>query len=267
MTHEQAQELLEAYSLGTLENGEHREVEAHLDECADCRARLRELSEVVALMAESVPQEDSPETLEHRILDRVGSQPASDGPESSVGGWWVRRRLGWFVAAVAAALALIFGVQHSRMSGELERTRGELSSYESQVDKLQADLAAYEDATMLLGEPGMQFIDLAGVDPNPQAFGKVVLDPDRGNAIVYMYELPPTPEGMEYQLWVMREGKPTSAGTFTVANDGSAVLSLESVPDMSEIASFDVTIEPKGGQREPTGMMYLTTPSTMQFDN
>lgn len=60
-------------------------------------------------------------------------------------------------------------------------------------------------------------------------------------------------------------GKPTSAGTFTVTNDGSAMLSLEALPDSSQIAAFEVTIEPVGGQTEPTGMMYLTGPNTLQF--
>jgi anti-sigma-K factor RskA len=126
--------------------------------------------------------------------------------------------------------------------------------------KLAAQLAAYEDATVLLGQPGMEFVDLAGVDPNPQAFGKVVVDPRRGTGVVYMYRLPLAPQGMQYQLWVMREGRPTSAGTFTVGEDGSAVLSLESVDTPAAFASFQVTIEPVTGVSEPTGMMYLTGP-------
>ena len=101
---------------------------------------------------------------------------------------------------------------------------------------------------------------LKGVEPNTQAFGKVVLDPERGAAVVHMYRLPQTPEGMEYQLWVMREGKPTSVGLFTVAENGRGILKLHGLPDPSSIASYVVTIEPEGGQSEPTGMMYLTGP-------
>jgi anti-sigma-K factor RskA len=77
-----------------------------------------------------------------------------------------------------------------------------------------------------------------------------------------MYRLPQTPEGMEYQLWVLREGKPTSVGTFTVAEDGSAMLKLKALPTPTEIASFEVTIEPEGGMPQPTGMMYLTGPDS-----
>ena len=126
---------------------------------------------------------------------------------------------------------------------------------------LKKQLNDAQDVTNLLGSPGMQFVDLEGVDPNPQAFGKVVIDPDKGAAVVYMYALPQTPEGMEYQLWVMREGKPTSAGLFTVSNDGSAMLALEDLSDPNAINEFLVTIEPIGGEISPTGMMYLTGPN------
>jgi anti-sigma-K factor RskA len=126
--------------------------------------------------------------------------------------------------------------------------------------QLRHHLAEVEDVTRLLGTPGMQFVDLQGVDPNPQAFGKVVLDRQKAKAVVYMYRLPQTPEGKQYQLWVMREGKPTSAGLFTVAQGGSATLKLDHLPEPANIASFLVTIEPEGGEAAPTGMMYLTGP-------
>ncbi|MGH8004797.1 MAG: anti-sigma factor, partial [Limisphaerales bacterium] len=127
--------------------------------------------------------------------------------------------------------------------------------------KLRQRLAEAEDVTSLLSSPGIQFVDLKGVDPNPQAFGKVVLDPEKGKAVVYMYRLPQTPQGKHYQLWVMREGKPTSAGVFTVAADGSAALKLDRLPEPDGFSSFLVTIEPEGGQIAPTGMMYLTGPA------
>lgn len=146
------------------------------------------------------------------------------------------------------------------MRDEYTELQRNLTVRQEEIETMRRDLAAYEDATLLLGQPGMQFVDLDGVEPNAQAFGKVVIDPNRGTGIVYMYRLPQQPEGMEYQLWVLREGKPTSVGTFTVADDGSAMLSMKSLPSLTEIASFRVTIEPEGGMPEPTGMMYLTGP-------
>ena len=66
---------------------------------------------------------------------------------------------------------------------------------------------------------------------------------------------------MQYQFWVLREGVPTSAGLFTVSDNGSAVLELTDLPDPAFIASFTVTLEPASGPEVPSGMMYLTGPS------
>ena len=262
MQHLKAQEMLESYTLGLIEEPELSDLEAHLDSCEACRAQVRELSALSAIMAESLPQHDPPDSVEESLMARVAGEDKHAKVGSS--GW---SHLGWLIASAAAVLAVYFGVQQTTTQKELAAARSDIATHRTEIDKLKADLAAYEDATLLLGQPGMQFVDLAGVAPNGQAFGKVVMDPDRGTGVVYMYELPQTPDGMEYQLWVMRDGHPTSAGTFTVAGDGSAVLSLQAVPDMSKIASFQVTIEPEGGEPSPTGMMYLTGPDMLQFNN
>ena len=68
-----------------------------------------------------------------------------------------------------------------------------------------------------------------------------MVDPLQGAAVVYMYRLPEPPDCMEYQLWVVREGKPTSAGVFKVGKDGHTVLKLQDFPDPETIASFSVT--------------------------
>ena len=144
-----------------------------------------------------------------------------------------------------------------KLIADLQR---EIVNANTEIATLQKSLTETEDITELIGSPGTQFVNLSGVDPNPQAFGKVVIDPLQGSAVVYMYRLPEPPECMEYQLWVIREGKPTSAGVFKVGKDGHTVLKLRDLPDPESIASFTVTIEPSGGKPEPTGMMYLIGP-------
>lgn len=259
MRHQDVYEHLEEYVSGTLTPEQRQAVEDHLAlGCADCESRLAELGELAVRMADAVPQQDPPAHLRERIMQSVSapqSDVQSDPPGSS---------LSRIVLAVAAAAILVLGFWNWQMYHELDSIRTQLEVSEAETDRLNRELETYQDATFLLAEPGMQFIDLAGVAPNEQAFGKVVIDPDRGQGVVYMYELPPTPDGMAYQLWIVREGKPTSVGTFTVNEDGSAMLSLETLPDLGEIASFDVTIEPAGGEEKPTGMMYLTGPSIFQ---
>lgn len=243
MNHSEAFDLLEAYAFGTLGEDETNSVEAHLQTgCAECNARLREVAELAARLAVDVAQAAPSEQVKQKLLKRIGESRFKTASEP----YKIRKRFNWFLAMAAV---LLIALATSTLGLFLSNRR------------LSRRLVDAQDVTALLNSPGMQFVDLEGVDPNPQAFGKVVMDPKKGAAVVYMYRLPQTPEGMEYQLWVMREGKPTSAGIFTVSDSGNAVLALDELPDPSGIASFLVTIEPKGGQIAPTGMMYLTGPN------
>ena len=143
---------------------------------------------------------------------------------------------------------------------QISNLKAQIARIHTEMMTLRKKLAETEDVTELIASPGTQFINLSGVDPHPHAFGKVVVDPIRGSAVLYVYQLPQPPDCMEYQLWVLREGKPTSAGVFKVGNDGSTVLKLNELSNPESIASFSVTIEPTGGLPTPTGMMYLTGP-------
>jgi hypothetical protein len=133
---------------------------------------------------------------------------------------------------------------------DTSRLRSEISAYRVEVEK-------YKDA-MMLGEPGVRFVSLAGLNPNPQAFGSVVTKPDKSAGMLYVYRFPMAPEGKEYQLWGLREGlPPVSLGMFSVDPDGNAMLNMKSIPESTHIVGFAVTIEPTGGMPQPTGMMYV----------
>jgi hypothetical protein len=114
--HEQAQMLLPWHVNGTLEPGEAALVEAHLGECADCRADLAAnltLREQLAAM----PVELEP--LRPQLFDRLEAERHGALP-------FLRRRipLGWALAGqgalAAAAVALFVVIAPSRPADEYE---------------------------------------------------------------------------------------------------------------------------------------------------
>lgn len=247
MNHNEAYDQLESYVLGALTPEEQQAVDEHLaTNCAECLARVRELEEIVVDLARNVPQQEPPAHLRAQILGSLGAGAKTMHRPR-------RFNIGWLAAGVAAAAAFVLLFKSF--------------SQQDQITKLEHALKEAQDVSNILETPGMQFVDLKGVEPNTQSFGKVVVDPKQGNAVVYMYRLPQVPKGMEYQLWVMRDGKPTSAGVFTVNEDGSAMLTLKDMPDDDQQPAFLVTIEPEGGQPAPTGMMYLTGPGPITPSN
>lgn len=104
--HEEVQELLPWLVNGTLTKSEVEQVEAHLAECAECRAELvAERKLAAAIESSPVDTEGAWERMEERLDVRATPQirPAA--------GFWSRRvPLGWAVAsplAAAAAAALV----------------------------------------------------------------------------------------------------------------------------------------------------------------
>jgi len=124
-----------------------------------------------------------------------------------------------------------FRAERSTVEAKIAELEKSFKNSKKAIASLSEKLKETADISDLFSTPATQFINLAGVEPNPQAFGRVVLDPLNGNAIVYMYRLPQPPDCMEYQLWVLRDGIPTSAGVFKVGKDGTKKIELNDVAD------------------------------------
>jgi anti-sigma-K factor RskA len=94
------EELLGSYLLGELNAEEERELERHLEECAECRRELertRQTHNVLRQLAANEP----PAQLKEQVLARVREVT----PARSIGGWWF-----WASAAAALLLVAVLGV-------------------------------------------------------------------------------------------------------------------------------------------------------------
>lgn len=139
-------------------------------------------------------------------------------------------------------------------------------SMRTTVVALRDSLSRKETLLAVLRCPAMREIALAnpGADSGaaPSRGGKVMWDPDHGFAVVQV-ALPREPDDKDYQLWMIRDGKPVSAGVFHVDR---APDSLGEVYRLDRIApteprprdAFAITVEPKGGVPKPTGAMVLS---------
>lgn len=260
MDHKIAFELLESYVFGTLDDAERAAVEAHLRAgCAECSSRLRDVSELSVHLARAVPQAAPPARVKERLFDRVRT---THHPGKAVNRG--RVRLAWSVAAVASVAALGFAWQGITLQRELAVTNRLLAStiadtgrLRTEISQYRAEVEKYKDA-MMLGEPGVRFVSLDPMEGPRDVFGSVVTKPDKSAGMLYVYRFPMAPEGKEYQLWGLRDGlPPVSLGMFSVHPDGTAMLNMKSIPESTHIVGFSVTIEPKGGMPQPTGMLYV----------
>jgi anti-sigma factor (TIGR02949 family) len=109
----EAQPLLAAYLDGELERAPARDLEAHLDACAGCRAELAQLDDVRRALRSAAPRYAAPPELRARIaadardgadaLPRPAAGPATP-PRATSASWWR------FAAALVIAFAAGGGI-------------------------------------------------------------------------------------------------------------------------------------------------------------
>jgi hypothetical protein len=189
MNHDEIADLLGAYALDAVDDDERAEIEAHLVDCARCRAEVNEHREVATLLAHSGA--DAPEGVWSRIagaLDqpppdlRLVPEPASQ-PTAPV------RRVPRLAAALVAAAAGVVAVLGFQVRQQDQR-----------IDELQAAVAdplapAFEAA---LDAPDSQLVELTSADGTIVLRGAVT---DDGTGYLRASALPRLDLDRTYQLW------------------------------------------------------------------
>ena len=270
------------YVLGALDGDELREFDAHLkSNCALCRAEVSYLTAAAATLPMGLPQLSLSPDLKERVLfnarlaqvtkayvEAAPEAAPADAPrrvEEHAAERTVRsRRLPWLSFGLAFAVIVML-VGFTIYVNSLFRTINNQNQYiyaqQTQITKLFGELELRDAILKVLQSRRIEIVSMDGLGVNPVGYGTVLWDPDKKVAILHVSNLPAVPKDKEYQLWVIKNQKPASAGIFAVTNDREKenffkVQPLD-VTDRKEIDAFAVTLEAKGGVPQPTGEMYL----------
>lgn len=229
--------LVGAFALDALDPVEREEFESHLDTCETCQLETAELTATAARLGSVVELQPSP-AMRARVLDAVSRTPQQrpnvvslhEQPSSR----WTSRGL----AAAAAVLAVIgagVGIDQYQQNQDLEA----IQQAQSQEEALIADVLAADDKVAYGNETD------AGLHLS------VVASREIDAAVVSLSNLPTLPEGRNYQVWRVVDGKPQSAGVMDAddINRNTATMLMDDAADAETVA---VTEEPAGGSEQPT---------------
>jgi len=266
MSHEKQFDLCPIYALGALDGEDLREFEAHLETgCQLCDQEIREHSERLALIPQALPNISPSKDLKSRLMTKLDEEAKSRGvvefkPVTKVPPARARQRRSWlpWACAVAAGIALMVSLTRmSNLNRGLAEQHERLNQQLEQLKVLQKLLSEEKEVTQFISTPGVRITPLAGTDQSPQAAGKILWSPQEKKALFYAAKLPAAPNGKTYQLWIIADNKPFSAGVFSVDPQGSAFLKVPSLSEADKAQKFAVTLEPAGGVPQPTGAMHL----------
>ena len=232
MTHEETESIAVLEALGIAGAGDAIVLSMHVSACLPCRRARDEYRRATALLALGLEPVPPPREVRERLVESVRRAAA-------------RRRSSWRLAAAAALIFALFAWRELSGRAELARLRAENETLVSEM----ASLAAADTQT----------IGLAGQEIAPRASAKVFLEPGRRRAVVFFHDLPANPGDKSYQLWIIRadQPEPMSAGVFDVTRDGKASIAIENLPIATEIKGLAVTLEPRGGVKQPTNTRFV----------
>ena len=262
--HVEIVEKLEAYSLGQLSEQERRDVDAHLAACAVCTRELDALNTVLAGIGESVPAKTPPPALKSRVMEAIAAEPQDRPSRVSIVPAQRPGRSQWALASLGIAAALLL-LAVGLLAFRAEQSRRQLAAEVSQlqernaelVERVQRNNGQADLALSILTAADMREIPLTGQQSAANTAARAYWSATRG-LLVVADRLPAPPAGRIYQVWVIENKVPISAGLLDNESSGRGMLIV--VPPRAVtggMVTVAVSDEPPGGREAPTGSIHL----------
>lgn len=160
----------------------------------------------------------------------------------------------WAKLSVAAAVLLALFAGWSAMQMTDMKNAG--NEAVAKVESMQADMAAmkaqteYNEAVAaLFRNPTYKHVHLAGLQKSPESAVSAFWNTNTNEVLIDVQKLPAAPQGKQYQLWSIVDGKPVDIGMLDNAFTGK-VLKMKNTKPGS--AAFAITLEKEGGNPTPT---------------
>lgn len=229
------------------------------------------LGAVAAGLLRSVPQIEPPVGLKDRVMTVTGASAAAEatgvarqerrttaaprGPRTSLPSWMP------LAAAAVLALGLLFYTVQLRgrvdaLEGQLADATLRLATTEADMRDARVRLVRAQAETAVLAAPDLTRVDLAGQPAAPEAVARAFWSRAHG-LVLTATRLPDLPRGRTYQVWVLTDGAPISAGLFAPDAEGRATAVFDTPVALPQPTGMAVSVEPEGGVPAPTGDIVL----------
>jgi anti-sigma-K factor RskA len=222
------------YALHATTDAERAEIERQVsaappDVAEEFYAQVRAVHETMAVISAATALEPPP-SMRDRLLATVAYEP----PVRQLP---VKRANRWGATALAAAAVLAIG-----------------------LGALGVGIALRPAPTVSTAEQVFAAPDVRTVSgPIPSGgTATLVFSHEKDAGVLVMNNVPPPQPGTVYQMWLVGEGSPKSAGTMdakSVAPSTTAVL-----PDLGTSRTLAFTVEPGAGSNQPTSPAFAQLP-------
>ncbi|MBD3902984.1 anti-sigma factor [Chryseobacterium sp. Ch-15] len=254
--------ILESYILGFASPEEAGILECVMKNNAEVKAAYEEAQKTFELLA-TAQAVTPPNDLKSKIWDKIQleQEVVDEKPVVSINNVEpkveiqqsrpeirIEKNNSWKNYAVAASVLFLVSIAGNLywMNSQKE-IKNEIAVLKSEKQSHNLAMQNLEQKLQVTSNPNMLKIVLAGVEKHPTSNAVVYWDKTSKDVYLTANSLPKAPEGMQYQLWAIADGKPVSAGMYTDEKD--AKIALANIPNAQ---AFAITLEKEGGSAAPT---------------
>jgi anti-sigma-K factor RskA len=245
--------ILEAYALGELSEQERAAVERNLLQYPELKKELElieEAQEQLLMKAAIEPNASVKARLFASIEREKRESKIVDikRGESNASAWR-------FAAAAAITIALVSSYLAFDYWSKWKTTENSLSELIAQNQRVAQDynivndrLDQIEKDLNIVNNPAFNRVVMKGTPNAPGALASVYWNESTQEVYLSIQQMKELASENQYQLWAIIDGKPVDVGVFDANFDG--LLKMKAV--QSGVATFAVTVEPRGGKQSPT---------------
>ena len=253
--------LLESYAMGSTSHEETLQVEWWAKTYPEVQAELASIElamEKYAFQHAVTPSPSSRANILAAIAGEAKTQTPVRELSNPAGIAPVRRMYSPWKIAAAASIILLVGsaiLNFVFYNKYQDANNAYVSASNELIAKDQSLASLNEDISVVKNKYSVP-VALNGLEAAPEAAAKIFWMKNTGDVYIDPSNLPEAPEGMQYQLWGIVDGKPVDGGMILKTTTGD-VYNIQKMKNFGHAEAFAVTLETKGGHEQPEGTMFV----------
>lgn len=251
--------ILESYILGVASPEEASILECVMKNNAEVKAAFEDAQKILEDLA-TAQALTPPEELEAKIWAKIQNEgnlesyrvEANDNSEIKAVATpleiYPSKNINWQKYAIAASVLFLMSIIGNFFwINDISKNKKEIAQLQEEKTSNNLALQKSQEKLTLLTDPNIVSVALNGVEKHPDSKAIVYWNKESKDVYLNAQNLPKAPEGMQYQLWALVDGKPVDAGMYSEEKDSLIILS-----NIPKAQAFAITLEKQGGSESPT---------------
>ncbi|MFC3157648.1 anti-sigma factor domain-containing protein [Chryseobacterium arachidis] len=238
--------IIESYILGLASPEEAGILECVMKNNAEVKAAFEEAQKTLEDLA-TIQAVAPPSDLKSKIWNKIQQEQTAEEiqpvvsadipaakPQEEIK---IQGNSNWKAFAMAASVLFLISVAGNLLwMNDQAKTKQEIAKL--QTEKTSQDLAMQKmnQKMEMISNPDMKMVKLKGVEKHTDSKAIVFWDTKTKEVYLNAETLPKAPEGMQYQLWAIADGKPVNAGMYT--EDKDSKIALANIPNAQALQSL-----------------------------